>query len=178
MDAGIIMGSGSDSRVMKEAARVLDEFGIEHEDMVVSAHRTPERLSEYARHAEEAGIKVIIAGAGGAAHLPGMMASFTHIPVVGVPILSYSDKGGPAGGASAFGGLDALLSISEMPAGSPVGTVGVNKAANAALYAAKILALGSPELRRKLSDHKEKRRQKAASESDRMKASGLASFEP
>ena len=104
MDVGIIMGSGSDSRVMKEAARVLDEFGIDHEDMVVSAHRTPERLSEYARHAEDAGIRVIIAGAGGAAHLPGMVASFTHIPVVGVPILAYSDKGGPAGGASAFGG--------------------------------------------------------------------------
>ena len=172
------MGSGSDSRVMKEAARVLDEFGIDHEDMVVSAHRTPERLSEYARHAEDAGIRVIIAGAGGAAHLPGMVASFTHIPVVGVPILAYSDKGGPAGGASAFGGLDALLSISEMPAGSPVGTVGVNKAANAALYAAKILALGSPELRRKLSDYKEKRRQSVASESDRMKESGLSEFEP
>lgn len=178
MDVGIIMGSGSDSRVMKEAARVLDGFGIGHEDMVVSAHRTPERLSEYARHAEEAGMRVIIAGAGGAAHLPGMISSFTQIPVVGVPILAYSDKGGPAGGASAFGGLDALLSMSEMPTGSPVGTVGVNKAANAGLYAAKILALGSPELRRKLSDYKEKRRQSVASESDRMKESGLSGFEP
>lgn len=178
MDVGIIMGSGSDSRVMGEAARVLDEFGVGHEDMVVSAHRTPERLREYAAHARESGIRVIIAGAGGAAHLPGMIASFADVPVVGVPILSYSDKGGPAGGASAFGGLDALLSISEMPSGSPVGAVGVNKAANAALYAVKILALGSPQLREKLAAYKEERRRRVVSESDRMRESGLSGFEP
>lgn len=178
MKVGIIMGSGSDSRVMREAARVLDEFGVEHEDMVVSAHRTPERLAEYARHADESGIKVVIAGAGGAAHLPGMIASLTGIPVVGVPIMAYSDKGGPAGGASAFGGLDALLSMSEMPSGSPVGAVGVNKAANAALYALRILACGSEELRAKLRDYKEARRVKVVSESDRMRESGLTKFEP
>lgn len=178
MKAGVIMGSGSDSRVMREAARVLDDLEIGHEDMVVSAHRTPERLQEYARHAEESGIGVIIAGAGGAAHLPGMIASFTTIPVVGVPIMAYADKGGPGGGASAFGGLDALLSMSEMPTGTPVGTVGVNKAANAALYAARILACGSEQLRARLLDYKEGRRRQVASESERMRESGLAGFEP
>lgn len=172
------MGSGSDSRVMREAARVLDEFGVEHEDMVVSAHRTPERLSEYARHAQESGIGVVIAGAGGAAHLPGMVASLTHIPVVGVPIMAYSDRGGPAGAASAFGGLDALLSMTEMPTGSPVGVVGVNKAANAAVYALRILACGSEDLRERLRRHKEERRAQVVSESDRMRESGLARFEP
>ena len=134
---GIIMGSSSDSRIMHDAAEILDGFGVPHEDQIISAHRTPTRLEEYAKHAEKNGFKVIIAGAGGAAHLPGMIASHTVLPVIGVPILVYNDKRQKK---SAFSGLDSLLSISEMPTGSPVVTVGVNKAANAGIYALKILA--------------------------------------
>jgi len=135
---GIIMGSSSDSRIMHGAAEILDEFDVPHEDQIISAHRTPTRLEEYAKHAEKYGFKVIIAGAGGAAHLPGMIASHTVLPVIGVPILVYNDKQQKK---SAFGGLDSLLSISEMPSGSPVVTDGVNKALNAGIYALKILLM-------------------------------------
>lgn len=172
---GIIMGSGSDARIMRGAAEVLDEFGVRHEDQIVSAHRTPGRLEEYARHAEESGFKVIIAGAGGAAHLPGMMASYTGIPVVGVPIMVYNDRrGGPR--FSAFGGLDSLLSISEMPAGSPVAVVGVNKAANAAIYAMRILANEHPDLGKELKEYKDRRRDSVLEESDRLRSAGLSEF--
>ena len=115
---GIIMGSSSDSRIMHGAAEILDEFGVPHEDQIISAHRTPTRLEEYAKHAEKSGFKVIIAGAGGAAHLPGMIASHTVLPVIGVPIMVYNDKQQKKSAQhkfSAFGGLDSLLSISEMP---------------------------------------------------------------
>src|SRR5574338_1719836 len=156
---GIIMGSSSDSKIMHAAAQVLDEFCIKHEDQIVSAHRTPTRLQDYAKHAEKQGFKIIIAGAGGSAHLPGMIASHTTIPVIGVPIMVYNDKtNSDKFKFSAFGGLDALLSISEMPTGSPVVTVGVNKAANAGLYAVKILANEFPDLQKKLKQHKEKQR--------------------
>ena len=136
------MGSSSDSRIMHAAAEILDDFNVNHEDQIISAHRTPSRLDKYAKHAEENGFSVIIAGAGGAAHLPGMIASHTVIPVIGVPILVYNDKQEKKSEKhkfSAFGGLDSLLSISEMPSGSPVVTVGVNKAANAGIFAMKIL---------------------------------------
>ncbi|MCH8085472.1 MAG: AIR carboxylase family protein, partial [Thaumarchaeota archaeon] len=137
---GIIMGSSSDSRIMQDAAEILDEFKIKHEDQIVSAHRTPSRLDEYAKHAEKMKFKIIIAGAGGAAHLPGMIASHTIIPVIGVPILVYNDKQTKKTYTmkfSAFGGLDSLLSITEMPSGSSVVSVGINKAGNAAIYAIK-----------------------------------------
>jgi 5-(carboxyamino)imidazole ribonucleotide mutase len=174
---GIIMGSSSDSKIMHSAAVTLDEFGIKHEDQIVSAHRTPMRLSEYAKHAEKEGFKVIIAGAGGSAHLPGMIASHTVIPVIGVPIMVYNDKGeSDKFKFSAFGGLDALLSISEMPTGSPVVTVGVNKATNAALYAVKILANEFPDLKNKLKRHKETQHKSVLKESDEMKKIGLARF--
>ncbi len=120
---GIIMGSSSDSRIMHGAAEILDSFSVAHEDQIISAHRTPQRLDEYAKHAEKNQFKVIIAGAGGAAHLPGMIASHTTIPVIGVPIMVYNDKQmkkTDKNKYSAFGGLDSLLSISEMPTGSPV----------------------------------------------------------
>ena len=145
------MGSSSDSRIMHAAAEILDEFGVPHEDQIISAHRTPTRLDEYAKHAEKSGFKVIIAGAGGAAHLPGMIASHTVLPVIGVPILVYNDKQQKKSAQhkfSAFGGLDSLLSISEMPSGSPVVTVGVNKAGNAGIYALKILANESSKIRK------------------------------
>jgi len=178
---GIIMGSSSDSRIMHDAAEILDEFGIPHEDQIISAHRTPTRLEEYAKHAEKNGFKVIIAGAGGAAHLPGMIASHTVLPVIGVPILVYNDKQQKKSGKhniSAFGGLDSLLSISEMPttAGSAVVTVGVNKATNAAIYALKILANESSGIQKMLKSHKEKQHKSVLKESQDLKRMGLKKF--
>lgn len=171
------MGSSSDSKIMHSAATMLDEFGVTHEDQIISAHRTPTRLLDYAKHAEKERFKVIIAGAGGSAHLPGMIASHTVIPVIGVPIMVYNDKANSDKFKfSAFGGLDALLSISEMPTGSPVVTVGVNKAANAGLYAVKILANEFPELRNKLRKHKETQYNSVIKESDEMKKIGLSKF--
>ncbi len=175
---GIIMGSSSDSRIMKGAAEILDEFGVAHEDQIVSAHRTPSRLQEYAEHAEKAGLKAIIAGAGGAAHLPGMIASFTTIPVIGVPILVYNDKEHKKSKTnfSAFGGMDSLLSISEMPSGSPVAAVGINKAGNAGIYALKILANESPRLKKRLRTHKQCQHEGVVRESAEMKRHGLVKF--
>lgn len=175
---GIIMGSSSDSKVMHGAAAILDEFKVKHEDQIVSAHRTPTRLSDYAKHAEKNGFKVIIAGAGGSAHLPGMIASHTIIPVIGVPIMVYNDKSSNSGRFkfSAFGGLDSLLSISEMPTGSPVVTVGINKAANAGLYALKILANEFTDLQEKLRRHKEKQHRSVIKESNELKKLGLTKF--
>ena len=176
---GIIMGSSSDSRVMHGAAEILDEFGVQHEDQIISAHRTPTRLDEYAKHAEKNGFKVIIAGAGGAAHLPGMIASHTVLPVIGVPILVYNDKQQKKSNKhkfSAFGGLDSLLSISEMPSGSPVVTVGVNKAGNAGIYALKILANESNSIKKMLKSHKDKQHKSVLKESDDLKRLGLKKF--
>lgn len=138
---GIIMGSTSDWETMHHAADLLSDLGVAFESKVVSAHRTPQRLYDYATGAADRGLKVIIAGAGGAAHLPGMAASMTHLPVLGVPVQS-----------KALDGMDSLLSIVQMPAGIPVGTLAIGKpgAKNAALLAAAILALGDPELSARL----------------------------
>jgi 5-(carboxyamino)imidazole ribonucleotide mutase len=143
---GIIMGSISDWETMKEAAALLDELGVSYEKSIVSAHRTPEKMFEYARTAAERGLKVIIAGAGGAAHLPGMTASMTHLPVLGVPVRSR-----------ALSGMDSLLSIVQMPAGIPVPTLAIGEAGakNAALSAAAILALGDEALRGRLIAYRE-----------------------
>ncbi len=173
------MGSSSDSRIMHAAAEILDEFGVKHEDQIISAHRTPARLEAYARHAEKSGFKIIIAGAGGAAHLPGMIASHTIIPVIGVPILVYNDKQDKKSQKhkfSAFGGLDSLLSISEMPTGSPVVTVGVNKAGNAGIYAVKILGNEFSDLRKKLKRHKQDQHNSVLKESEELKKIGLSKF--
>lgn len=132
---GIIMGSDSDMPTMKLASEMLEEFNVSHEIKIVSAHRTPDWMAEYAKSAHTRGIKVIIAGAGGAAHLPGMTASFSPLPVIGVPIQSKTLKG-----------LDSLLSIVQMPAGVPVATVAIDGAKNAALLALKILAINDPDL--------------------------------
>lgn len=138
---GIIMGSDSDLRVMNAAGEILREFKVPFEIQIVSAHRTPKKMLEYATSAERRGLKVIIAGAGGAAHLPGMVASLTTLPVLGVPVQS-----------KALSGLDSLLSIVQMPGGVPVGTlaIGAAGARNAALLAARMLAVSNPELRQKL----------------------------
>ncbi len=173
------MGSSSDTRIMKGAAEILDEFKIKHEDQIVSAHRTPSRLAEYAKHAEKMGFSIIIAGAGGAAHLPGMIAAHTIIPVIGVPILVYNDKHPKKLDApkfSAFGGLDSLLSITEMPAGSPVVSVGVNKASNAGIYAIKILANEFTDLKKKLKKHKSDQHDSVMKESEQLKKEGLSKF--
>lgn len=140
---GIIMGSDSDLPVMQQAADVLKEFNVPYEMTIVSAHRTPQRLFEYARAAEERGLEVIIAGAGGAAHLPGMAAALTALPVIGVPVQ-----------ASALEGLDALFSIVQMPPGVPVATVAINNAKNAGLLAAQILGGKFPELRTRMKEYK------------------------
>jgi phosphoribosylaminoimidazole carboxylase PurE protein len=143
----IVMGSDSDLDVMREAAKALEEFGIEYETDVTSAHRSPDRTADYARKAAARGIRVIIAGAGGAAHLAGVIAAHTSIPVIGVPIPSTSLQG-----------MDSLLATVQMPAGIPVATVAIGKpgATNAGILAAQILALSSEPLARKLALHKEK----------------------
>jgi 5-(carboxyamino)imidazole ribonucleotide mutase len=139
------MGSASDWETLRHAAETLAELGIPHETKVVSAHRTPDLLFEYAGAAEGRGLRVIIAGAGGAAHLPGMLAAKTHLPVLGVPVESQ-----------ALHGVDSLLSIAQMPAGVPVGTLAIGKAGavNAALLAASILALGDPAIREALLSYR------------------------
>lgn len=139
---GIIMGSDSDLPVMSEAAKILEEFGVSHEVKIVSAHRTPDLMNEYAKSAASQGLKVIIAGAGGSAHLPGMTASHTTLPVIGVPIKT-----------SNLDGMDSLLSIVQMPPGIPVATVSINGAKNAGLLAVKILAVFDESLSQKLSEY-------------------------
>jgi 5-(carboxyamino)imidazole ribonucleotide mutase len=145
---GIIMGSRSDWPVLQKAAEVLEELGVPHERRVVSAHRTPDWMREYARGAEERGIVVIVAGAGGAAHLPGMVSAYTVLPVLGVPVPS-----------PALLGLDSLLSIVQMPGGVPVGTLAIGEAGarNAGLLAASILATSRPDLRERLREWREAR---------------------
>lgn len=139
---GIIMGSDSDLPIMSEAAKVLDEFSISYELTIVSAHRTPERMFEYAKSAQDRGLKVIIAGAGGSAHLPGMTASLSNLPVIGVPIQT---KG--------LSGVDSLYSIVQMPPGIPVATVAINGAQNAGILAIKILALLDEKLLKKVGEY-------------------------
>jgi 5-(carboxyamino)imidazole ribonucleotide mutase len=143
----IVMGSDSDLEIMREAGKALDDFGIAYEMDVTSAHRSPDRTAEYARKAAGRGIRVIIAGAGGAAHLAGVIAAHTSLPVIGVPIPSTS-----------LNGLDSLLATVQMPSGIPVATVAIGKpgAGNAGILAAQILALSTPELAKKMTAHKEK----------------------
>ncbi|HEY2895330.1 MAG TPA: 5-(carboxyamino)imidazole ribonucleotide mutase [Pirellulales bacterium] len=153
---GIIMGSKSDWDTMSHAQNVLDQFAVPHECRIVSAHRTPAEMAEYAAAAEGRGLEVIIAGAGGAAHLPGMVAAQTAIPVLGVPVQSH-----------ALQGLDSLLSIVQMPAGVPVATLAIGKAGaiNAALLAIGILSGSRPELRARLRKYREEQRQNVLKES-------------
>lgn len=152
---GIIMGSQSDWETMKNAHDVLHELGIEHECKIVSAHRTPDRMVEYAKAAKERGLKVIIAGAGGAAHLPGMVASMTPLPVLGVPVQS-----------KALDGMDSLLSIAQMPGGIPVGTLAIGEAGakNAGILAASILSAFDDELATKLDAYRQKHTDAVAEE--------------
>ena len=139
---GVVMGSDSDWPVMKEAANILDKFGVALEKQVVSAHRTPDLMAEYGRTAKERGLKIIIAGAGGAAHLPGMLASHTTLPVIGVPVKT-----------TALSGVDSLYSIVQMPNGVPVATVAIDKAMNAGLLAVRMLGMYDEDLAEKLRKH-------------------------
>ncbi|MCH7407996.1 5-(carboxyamino)imidazole ribonucleotide mutase [Belliella sp. DSM 111904] len=147
---GIIMGSKSDLPIMSEAAKALEELGVSYELTVVSAHRTPHRMIEYAENARQRGIKVIIAGAGGAAHLPGMVASLTSLPVIGVPILS----------SNSIDGWDSILSILQMPGGIPVATVALNGAKNAGILAASIVGTFDPKVAEQLDNYKKDLKQK------------------
>ncbi len=162
---GIIMGSDSDLPVMQEAAKVLDDLGIAYELTVVSAHRTPERLVEYATTAEKRGLKVIIAGAGGAAHLPGMTASMTPLPVIGVPVTTRTMKG-----------VDSLLSIAQMPPGIPVATVAVNGAKNAGILAASILGAGDLEIRDLVRTYKERMKEEVSAKAAKLEEIGYEAY--
>ncbi len=164
-EVAIIMGSDSDLPVMKEAAQVLDDLGIQCETTIVSAHRTPERMVEYAQEAKRRGIKVIIAGAGGAAHLPGMVASMTTLPVIGVPVKS-----------KALSGWDSLLSIVQMPAGIPVATVAINGARNAGLLAAQILGVSNAEIAGKLEGFRERQKDQVMKKADTLEKMGIDAF--
>lgn len=156
---GIIMGSQSDLDVMKAAAAILEEFGVDHEVQIVSAHRTPEWMMQYATTAASRGIKVIIAGAGGAAHLPGMTASLTSLPVIGVPVRS----------SNSIDGWDSILSILQMPNGVPVATVALNAAQNAGILAAQILAIHDAALFQKVEAYKNGLRDKVISANQNLK---------
>ncbi len=158
---GIIMGSDSDLPVMRAAADMLDELGVPYEMTIVSAHRTPDRLYDYAKNAEQRGLRVIIAGAGGAAHLPGMAAALSELPVIGVPV-----------SATCMNGEDALLSIVQMPAGVPVATVAIDNAANAGILAVQMLSTGDAELRGRLRDYKAALRKKVEDKIQRLENPG------
>jgi 5-(carboxyamino)imidazole ribonucleotide mutase len=162
ISVAIIMGSDSDMKVMEAAAELLKEFQIGFELTVVSAHRTPERLFDYARTARDRGLKVIVAGAGGAAHLPGMIASITTLPVIGVPIKS----------SNSIDGWDSVLSILQMPNGVPVATVALNAAKNAAILAAQILGTSDEAIAEKLAGYKQRMQKEVEGKAAQLKDSG------
>lgn len=149
MKVAVIMGSASDYEIMSQAIKVLEELGIEYEKKVISAHRTPDLMFEYAKTAKERGVGVIIAGAGGAAHVAGVVAGMTTVPVIGVPIQT-----------KALGGMDSLLSIVQMPGGIPVATMAINGSKNAGLFAAQILALGDGQLAGRIEKFRQEQTQK------------------
>jgi 5-(carboxyamino)imidazole ribonucleotide mutase len=162
---GIIMGSDSDLPVVKESAEILEKFGVPFEITVLSAHRTPERAFQYAKEAEKRGIEVIIAAAGGAAHLPGVIAALTPLPVIGIPIKT-----------SSLNGLDSLLSIVQMPSGIPVATVAINGAKNAGLLAIEILGVKYPELREKMKEYKEKMKEEVENKAKELESLGYKKY--
>jgi 5-(carboxyamino)imidazole ribonucleotide mutase len=161
-EVGIIMGSTSDLPVMQDAADILKEFGISYEIDIVSAHRTPEKMFDYAKNAHKRGIKVIIAGAGGAAHLPGMTASLTPLPVIGVPVKS----------SNSIDGWDSILSILQMPNGIPVATVALNAAKNAGILAAKIIGSSNAEIQGKMEAYMESLKAKVLEGAEMVKTQG------
>ena len=165
IDVGIIMGSDSDLPVMREAALVLEELGVAYELTIVSAHRTPNRMTEYASSAFNRGLKVIIAGAGGAAHLPGMTAAMTSLPVIGVPIKT-----------STMNGIDSLYSIVQMPKGVPVATVGINGAKNAGILAAQIIATGDKKLHNLIGKFRKAQEDEVLVKAERLERVGFKEY--
>ena len=165
LKVGIIMGSDSDLPVMQEAAAMLDHFGVPYEITVVSAHRTPQRMVEYAASARQRGIRVIIAGAGGAAHLPGMVASMTELPVIGVPVQSKT-----------MSGIDSLYSIVQMPPGVPVATMAINGARNAGICAAQILGAGDEALLDKVAAYKKNLEAEVFVKAEKLEGIGYAAY--
>ena len=161
----IVMGSDSDLDIMKGAADVLEELGIAYEAVIISAHRTPEDARDYSKGAETRGVKVIIAGAGGAAHLPGVIAAYTLLPVIGVPIKTPTLKG-----------VDSLYSIVQMPSGIPVGTMAIDGAKNAGIFAAEILSLGSSEIADKLSQYRSVMAGQVSEKSKRLVEKGFEEY--
>ncbi len=166
VEVSIIMGSDSDLPTMKAAAQVLEEFAVGFEVAIVSAHRTPERMVTFAKNAHTRGIRVIIAGAGGAAHLPGMVAALTPLPVIGVPVV-----------ATALAGVDALYAIVQMPAGIPVATVAIGNARNAGLLAIEILATSNPVLQQQIIAFRENLRTQVEAKQTRLDEQGWRSYE-
>ena len=162
---GIVMGSDSDLKVMSKAAAFLDKMGVDYEMTIISAHRMPDIFYDYATSAESKGIKVIIAGAGGAAHLPGMAAAIFPLPVIGVPIYTKS-----------LGGVDSLYSIVQMPSGIPVATVAINGGQNAGILAAKMLAMNDPELLEKLKAYKEGMKEKVVAKAEKLEKVGYKAY--
>ncbi len=162
----IVMGSDSDLTIMKDASEVLDQFNIIHEVKIVSAHRTPEFMFEYAKSVQQKGIKIIIAGAGGSAHLPGMIASLTPLPVIGVPIKS----------SNSLIGIDSLLSIVQMPAGIPVATVAINGARNAGMLACSILAIYSDSLQSKINQFRKNIKEEIRTKDEQLSKKGIVDY--
>jgi 5-(carboxyamino)imidazole ribonucleotide mutase len=162
---GIVMGSDSDLPIMKETAEMLEQFGVAYEMTVISAHRTPKRAIEYAETAEERGLALLIAGAGGAAHLPGVLAAMTVLPVIGVPIKT-----------STLSGVDSLYSIVQMPKGVPVATVGINGAKNAAILAAQMLCIGDHSIRDKIRAFKETQAAEVNEKATRLEGQGYRKY--
>lgn len=162
---GILMGSDSDLPIMSKAAKMLEDFGIEYEMKVISAHREPDVFVDYAKSAEERGIEVIIAGAGGAAHLPGMCAAMFSLPVIGVPIHTKT-----------LAGVDSLYSIVQMPSGIPVATVAIDGAANAAILAAKMLSISDKALRVELADYKESLKNQVVAKDEKLQSMGYEAY--
>jgi|FaiFalDrversion2_1042247.scaffolds.fasta_scaffold06358_2 5-(carboxyamino)imidazole ribonucleotide mutase len=163
-NVGILLGSDSDLKYLKDGVEVFEKLGISYEIKIASAHRTPEKVFEYAKSAESRGIEVIIAGAGGAAHLPGVVAALTNLPVIGIPI------------TSSLSGLDSLLSIVQMPGGVPVATVGINNSKNAAILAARILSLKYPEIKTKLEEYVSKMKQDVEQKSKELDEIGFQKY--
>lgn len=165
MKVAILMGSDSDLPIMKDSAEILESLEISYEIFIISAHRTPEKVLEYAKSIEEKGIEVIIAGAGGAAHLPGILASLTVVPVIGVPIKTKT-----------IDGLDSLLSMVQMPSDIPVATVGINNAKNAGLLAAHILSIKYPEIKEKLKSYREKIKKAIVEKNEKLQKLGYKKY--
>ena len=162
---GIIMGSDSDLEIMQEAAQFLEKLAIPYEMTIASAHRTPERMAEFVKNAHIRGIQVIIAGAGGAAHIAGVAASLTHVPVIGVPIKSRSMEG-----------LDSLLSMVQMPPGVPVATMAINGGKNAGILAAQILATGDAQISAKLKEYKKEMEKSVVTKAEKLEAQGYKKY--